>query len=67
VHIPDAIVTRLEQAADSKAEGRKVCVELIQELREIDGVSGAHLMAPHGEAAAAQVIRECGVLEDRKK
>ncbi len=67
VHIPDEIVTRLEQAEDSKAEGRKVCVELIQQMREIDGVSGAHLMAPHGEEAAAQVIRECGVLEGRAK
>jgi len=65
VHIPEPIVARLEQAEDAKAEGRKICVELIQELREIDGVSGAHLMAPHGEKAAAQVIKECGVLESR--
>ncbi|SVE60062.1 uncharacterized protein METZ01_LOCUS512916, partial [marine metagenome] len=65
VHIPEPIVTRLEQAKDSKAEGRKICVELIQELAGMDGVSGAHLMAPHGEQAAATVIRECGVLENR--
>ena len=65
VHIPEPIVTRLEQAKDSKAEGRKICVELIQELTGMDGVSGAHLMAPHGEQAAAAVIRECGVLENR--
>lgn len=65
VHIPEPIVTRLEQAKDSNAEGRKICVELIQELTGMDGVSGAHLMAPHGEQAAAAVIRECGVLENR--
>ncbi len=65
VHIPDSLISRLEQAGDAKAEGRKICVELIQQLREIDGVAGAHLMAPHGEQAAADVIRDCGVLEDR--
>lgn len=65
VHIPEPIVKRLEQAADAKAEGRKICVELIQQLKEMEGVSGAHLMAPNGEQAAADVIRECGVLEDR--
>jgi methylenetetrahydrofolate reductase (NADPH) len=65
VQIPEHIVTRLEQAGDAQAEGRKICVEMIQRLKEMEGVSGAHLMAPHGEQAAAQVIRACGVLEDR--
>ena len=65
VHIPEPIIKRLEQADDAKAEGRRICVELIHQLREIEGVSGAHLMAPHGEQAAAEVIRQCGVLEDR--
>ena len=67
VHIPEKIVTRLEKAKDSKVEGRKICVELIQKMQAIKGASGAHLMAPHGEEAAAQVIRDCGVLEGRAK
>jgi methylenetetrahydrofolate reductase (NADPH) len=65
VHIPESLINRLEQAENAKAEGRRICVELIEQLREIEGVSGAHLMAPHGEQAAADVIRACGVLEDR--
>ena len=44
--IPDAIVERLEGAADAKAEGRKICVELLQELAGVPGVAGAHVMAP---------------------
>jgi methylenetetrahydrofolate reductase (NADPH) len=36
----------MKQAADPAAEGVAVCVELIEALREIDGVAGAHLMAP---------------------
>ena len=36
VHIPDAIIKRLEGADDQKAEGISLCVELIQEVQEID-------------------------------
>ena len=65
VHIPDSLVARLEGAEDQRAEGRAICAELLQELRDIDGVSGAHLMAPGGEALIAQVIDDSGVLEAR--
>src|SRR5262245_35888249 len=44
--IPDAIVERLEKAADPKREGSKICAELMQELAEIPGIAGAHVMAP---------------------
>jgi len=61
VDIPDSIVARLEGAADPAAEGVRICVELIAAFREIDGVSGVHLMAPRGEAAVARVIAEAGL------
>ena len=57
VHVPDAIIARLEGAQDQAAEGRRVCAELIQGLREIEGVAGAHIMAPaQGTAAIAAVL-----------
>jgi methylenetetrahydrofolate reductase (NADPH) len=43
--IPDRVVDRLERAADPKAEGRKICVELLQQLAETPGVGGAHRVA----------------------
>ncbi len=46
VTIPAQTITRLEQAADAKAEGRKLCAELIQQYREIPGLAGVHIMAP---------------------
>jgi methylenetetrahydrofolate reductase (NADPH) len=67
VHVPDRIIERLEGAADQKAEGRAICAELLQGMAEIEGCAGAHLMAPHQEAACAQVIRESGLLELRKR
>ena len=65
VQIPDAIVDRLEHAADQKAEGIAVCAELIRELAAVRGVSGVHLMAPVGLSAIPVAIRESGVLEKR--
>jgi methylenetetrahydrofolate reductase (NADPH) len=48
VHVPEHIIERLEGAESPQAEGRKICAELIEGLREIPGVAGAHIMAPGG-------------------
>ncbi len=61
VHVPEPVIARLEGAVDQRAEGRAICIELIQRLRGIEGVSGAHLMGPRAEAAIAEVIEESGV------
>ena len=57
VHVPDAIIKRLETATDQAAEGRRICAELIAGLREIPGIAGAHIMAPaQGPDAIAAVL-----------
>jgi methylenetetrahydrofolate reductase (NADPH) len=62
VTVPDAVIDRLEQAEDAKAEGRRFCIELMHGMREIPGVSGVHIMAPNqGMDAVAQVIDESGL------
>ncbi|MFT5657208.1 MAG: methylenetetrahydrofolate reductase (NADPH) [Gammaproteobacteria bacterium] len=65
VHVPDDIIQRLDGAPDQKAEGRAICAELLQGFAQIKGCAGAHLMAPHQEAACAQVIEESGLLGKR--
>ena len=65
--IPDAIVERLEGAADPKLEGRKICIEILQELAEIPGVAGAHIMAPQNFAEIPVVITESGVTRKMRK
>ncbi|MBH8581080.1 methylenetetrahydrofolate reductase [Bisbaumannia pacifica] len=65
VQIPDAIIRRLEGASDQRVEGRNICIELIQQLREIEGVSGVHVMAHRQEAYVADIIEKSGVLGDR--
>jgi methylenetetrahydrofolate reductase (NADPH) len=54
--IPDAMVARMEAAADPAAEGRHICVDLIAELATIPGVAGVHVMAPGNAAAIPEVI-----------
>jgi len=54
--IPETMMARLEQAKDAAAEGRKICVETIEELSLIPGVAGVHIMAPGNAAAIPEVI-----------
>ena len=56
--IPDAIVERMEAAADPAAEGRRICVDLMRDVATIPGVAGVHIMAPGNEAGIADVIRD---------
>ncbi|HEY4115767.1 MAG TPA: methylenetetrahydrofolate reductase [Rhizomicrobium sp.] len=54
--IPDWIIERMDKASDARAEGEAICVDLLKEMRETDGVSGAHIMAPLNESAIPRVI-----------
>ena len=65
IHIPDAIIARLEGAQNQKREGRNICVEIMQECREIAGVSGVHVMAYRQEELVAEIVHESGVLAGR--
>jgi methylenetetrahydrofolate reductase (NADPH) len=56
--IPDALIERLESAADQKLEGARICVELMQQMQQIPGVAGVHLMAPLNSDLLPQVIGE---------
>ncbi len=64
VHIPDAIIERLSAAPKGKQglEGKKICIEIIQQVREIVGVHGVHVMAYRQEELVAEIIEEAGLL-----
>ena len=64
--IPDAIVARLDAAAYPAREGRAICVELLQELAEIPGIAGAHVMAPQNPSALPEVIATAGVARRKR-
>jgi 5,10-methylenetetrahydrofolate reductase len=66
VHIPDAVIARLEGAKDQKAEGKRLCIDIINEVKEIEGVSGVHVMAYRQEEYVAEIVHESGVLKGRR-
>jgi methylenetetrahydrofolate reductase (NADPH) len=64
VHIPDAVIERLRKTpkAQKRAEGKQICVEIIEQVREIEGVSGVHVMAYRQEELVAEIVEEAGLL-----
>jgi len=65
MHIPDAMIDRLKGAADQAREGINICIELIQAIREIRGISGVHIMAYRQEESVAQIVEQSRVLQGR--
>ena len=61
VIVPDAVVERMRKAQDKRAEGKKICAEIIQQVHEIKGVAGIHMMAYRQEEAGAEILNEIGL------
>ncbi len=45
-----------------RQEGIKICIEQIQELREVEGVAGVHIMAIEWEEAVRPIVEGAGLL-----
>jgi methylenetetrahydrofolate reductase (NADPH) len=65
VHIPDHVIARLEGADDQKREGKEICIELIQQIREVPSVSGVHVMAYRQEHLVTDIIRASKIFKNR--
>jgi 5,10-methylenetetrahydrofolate reductase len=60
--LPDEIITRLEGAKSAKEEGVKICLETIEQLKEIAGVHGTHIMAVAWEEIVPRIVEEAKLL-----
>jgi methylenetetrahydrofolate reductase (NADPH) len=69
VVIPDSIMKRLRQVSLSKQreEGKKICIEIIQQVMEIEGIAGIHVMAYRQEETVGEIIEEAGLLPRPRK
>ena len=65
MHVPDSIIKRLSGAQDQALEGRNICVDLIQAIRAMRGVSGVHIMAYRQEESVADIVDRSGLLQGR--
>lgn len=73
--VPDAIVDRMTKATEGidpedksarrdawRDEGIKIAIDLIKDLRKIEGVAGVHIMAIEWEEAVAPIAEGAGLL-----
>jgi 5,10-methylenetetrahydrofolate reductase len=73
--VPDAIVDRMTRATDGvnpedkkarsaawRKEGIQIAIDLIKQMREIEGVAGVHVMAIEWEEAVKTIVEGAGLL-----
>ena len=67
VWIPGAIMERLKKTPpkQQREEGIQICVEIIQQVRQIAGVHGVHVMAYRQEETVAEIIQRAGLFPRR--
>lgn len=61
MRIPAELITRMEQAGDPATEGKRVALELISAVRNIEGVHGVHLMPLAWEAVLPELVDAAGL------
>ena len=62
--VPDDIVKRMSDTPKEKQadEGINICVETIERIKEIKGVSGFHIMAIEWEEKVPEIVERAGLL-----
>lgn len=66
IHIPDSVIERMEKSENPSEEGTEICIELMQQIREIAGVAGVHVMAYRREHLVQEIVERSGVREARE-
>lgn len=62
VSVPEEIITRLEKAENAKEEGVKIVLEIIEQVKEIPGVHGIHIMAVGWEEIVPEIVERAGLM-----
>jgi 5,10-methylenetetrahydrofolate reductase len=62
VSLPNEIITRMEKAEKAKDEGVKIILEIIEQLKEIPGVHGIHIMAVGWEDIVPEMVEKAGLM-----
>ncbi len=60
--VTDEVIDRMKGAKDKKQEGINICVDIINQVKEIKGVAGVHVMAIEWEEAVAEICETAGLL-----
>ena len=63
MYVPEEVVRRLRGVPSDRValEGLNLCAEIVQQVREIPGVAGVHLMAFSWEDAIPEILERAGI------
>ena len=63
MEVPQALIDRMSKTpkAAQPEEGIEICVEIIEQVRQIPGVSGLHIMAVHWADAVPEIVKRVGL------
>jgi methylenetetrahydrofolate reductase (NADPH) len=64
VWIPDPLMKRMAgvETKMQAEEGKRICIEIIEQVRALPGVAGVHVMAYRQEETVAEIIHRSGLL-----
>ncbi len=62
IAVPDEIVTRMEKSEAPKEEGVKIILEIIEQLKDMPGIHGIHIMAVSWEDIVPEVVEKSGLM-----
>ena len=60
--VPDEVVNRLAGAENAKEEGVRLIIEIIEQLKQIPGVHGVHIMAVGWEDIVQDIVEKVGLM-----
>jgi len=60
--VPQELVDRMANSEDPKEEGVRICLETIEQLKEIEGIHGIHIMAVAWEDIVPRLVEEAGLM-----
>jgi len=62
--VPDSVIERLRSVPKEQVpkEGIRLCIDIINRVREIEGVAGVHLMAIEWEEVVPEICEAAGLL-----
>jgi methylenetetrahydrofolate reductase (NADPH) len=61
--VPDSVIARLQGVPKEQVsrEGIKLCIDIINQLLEIEGVAGIHIMAIEWEDVVSEIVEAAGL------
>jgi methylenetetrahydrofolate reductase (NADH) len=60
--VTDDVIQRMKDAKDKQNEGIQICTDIINEVKEIEGVAGVHCMAIEWEEAVPEILSRAKLL-----